>query len=304
MSIKIESTTDTEAQVTAAAGGAKPKEEKVESVAPKAEKPEAAEKDEESDTSKDEAEESESEDDELEEGEQKPKKKSGFKRRIDKLSKQKAELERERDFFREQAMKAQKPEANQEKPKPEGQSKSDGKPDPDSFDTNAEYLEALVEWKDEQKAAANKAKSEEEKLKERVKKTQDDHATRLETFKAAHDDFDETLDDVDDVKMPVYLHDLLIESEMGPELMYELAKNREEYERICTLSYAAAARALGRIEERLSSKASKTEKPIPKKTSAPPPLKPVGSKSASGSTKHPDDMDHQEFKEWRERNQK
>jgi hypothetical protein len=85
--------------------------------------------------------------------------------------------------------------------------------------------------------------------------------------------------------------------------MYELAKNRKEYERINSLNALAMAREIGKIEAKLSrSKTTEAQEEIKKITKAPAPLKPVGSKSSGISNKSPDEMDFHEYKKWREAN--
>lgn len=108
------------------------------------------------------------------------------------------------------------------------------------------------------------------------------------------------MEDVDDIPMSLTVQEVILASDNGPELMYELAKNPEEYARICKLPAVQAARELGKFEARISSSQdTKKETKQLTKTKAPPPIKPVGSK-ASSVTKSPDDMDFQEFKRWRE----
>ena len=83
--------------------------------------------------------------------------------------------------------------------------------------------------------------------------------------------------------------------------MYQLAKNREEYERICKLSPLAAAREMGRFEAKLQSSEAPTQAKTT--TKAPPPLKPVNAK-ASASVKDPDSLPYREWKAWREQQMK
>lgn len=334
--VNLESTTDSKDAVTAALGGkveAKTEEveakeqtvseteeateETTEKVAAKGSGPE--EKDTESDDDTKEAlkaEDSESEDEESESEDNaeekvaskddKPKKrKGGFKRRIDKLTNKLSEAEREAQYWRDQAMRAKKEEmVDAGARETETVAKSDGRPDPDNFETHEEYLDALTDWKVDRRLEADKKAKAEEDLRKEQKTLEQAHFERVQSFVKDHDDFEEVLSEVDDIPMSPAVGELILKSDNGPELMYELAKDPEEFERINDLAPLAAARAIGRIEAGLS-KSSETKKEDNKQstskvaqTKAPKPPSPV-SKKASVSTKSPDEMDFQEYKRWR-----
>jgi hypothetical protein len=97
--------------------------------------------------------------------------------------------------------------------------------------------------------------------------------------------------------MPVHLNQLLLDSENGPELAYHLAKDAENFARVCKLSPIAAARELGKIEATLT-KAPESAKEI-KTTKAPAPIKPVGGSGSANSKEFREDMTYPEFKRWR-----
>jgi hypothetical protein len=111
-------------------------------------------------------------------------------------------------------------------------------------------------------------------------KIQSAHVERVKSFVETHDDFEELMQDLDGIPVPAAIHEGIVTSEHGPALMYELAKNPEEFKRICALPPIAAARALGLLEAKLAS--APEAKPEPKKTTkAPEPIAPVSSKGAS-----------------------
>lgn len=301
MSIKIESTTDS-AEAVADANGVKAdaKPEKVESEA-SGKKPEV-EKTEESDPTENESEAESSVDDESEddenEGDKKPKKKSGFKRRIEKLSRRLAEQEAQAEHWRKIALASEKPKSESEA-KPVVKDDA-GKPNPDKFETYADYMDALTDWKIEQRDKSKAEKEREERVRSEVEALRRAFAEKANAFKKVATDFEETIEDVDDIPMSVELETVFLESDNGPELMYELAKNREEYERISKLSGRAFDRAIGAFEARISGNSQVKKETEVKKTKAPPPLKPVGSKSSASIEKDPDEMSYEEYKKWRE----
>lgn len=295
MSIQVTSTTDTPEAVTAAQGNLKESAEVKETKSASDEKSDESENVEASEASEDETEES----DESDSKEEKAPKKSGFKRRIDKLTAKVSAAEQEREYWRQEALKHQKPDAPKES-QPESKAKDlSGKPSSDDFETHEAYVEALTDWKLEVREREREEKTKQAQVKTEFEKQLSSHLERVESFKSSHDDFDEVLEDVNDVPMSIAVQDAILKSDNGPELMYELAKNKEEYARICALPALDAARALGKFEARLAKENQET-KPV-KTTKAPPPIKTVGSKASSASTKSPDEMDFQDYKRWREK---
>lgn len=210
----------------------------------------------------------------------KPKKKGGFQRRIDKLNAAKADAQREAEYWKRVALEKQVAgESKKESVESKTPVTAEGKPNPDHFETHAEYVEALTDWKTEQKLKERDQKLEKSKLETEQEKILKSYTERVESFKKATADFEDVLAEVDDVITSPTVTQIIVESENGPALAYELAKNREEFERINKLPPLAAARELGRIESKIAAKATEEKKPEPKKTTkAPQPITPVGSK--------------------------
>jgi hypothetical protein len=254
----------------------------------------------ESDTEELEADESQDADDESESDDQKdedprPKKKNGFKKRIDKLNQRVSEREQEIAYWKAEALK-QKSQDNQPKEEPAKViAETASKPLADNFDTHEEYVEALTDWKIEQREAQRSVKDREAQVKTEYQKAIDSHMSRIEEFKKSAPDFNDVLKEFDEdhagFRFSAGLEESLITSDLGPAVIYELAKNPKELMRINALGVVAQAREIGKIEARLS----RQEKPEPKKlTNAPAPLKPVGGKNAA-SSKSLNDMDPDEY---------
>lgn len=207
----------------------------------------------------------------------KPKKQGGFQRRIGKLTAEKSEARREAEYWKRVALEKQA--AGEPKPEPKVDTTpaaSEGKPNPDNYDTHAEYVEAVVEWKAEQKLRERDQMLEKNKLQAEHERLRTAHMERVKSFSEKTEDFAEVIESVDNIPVSPTVAELIVSSENGPALMYALAKNPEEYERINSLSPLAAAREIGRIETRIQASAQES-KPEPKKlTKAPKPIDPVG----------------------------
>lgn len=267
--------------------GGKVKEETEESALEEQEEeqedPEASEEEEESEDESvegEEPEEGESEDGEKKE--KKPKKKGGFQRRINKLTKQKSAAEQRAQYLEQRLKDLEERVESRAPDKDKVQEETPGKPMADDFEYHDEYVEALTDWKLEQKFSK---KSEEEKanqMKTQYQKQMDEHLTRVRSFAKDHEDFEEVIDDVSDVVVSPAVEQLIVESDNGPELLYELAKDRELFESINALDLVAAARQIGKIEASLHKPEAETKKRGT--TKAPKPLKSVSTKS-SGAKK-------------------
>lgn len=233
---------------------------------------------------------------------EKPKRKSGFKRRIDKLNTRISEKDRELEYWKAEALKGNKPKQDVENEKSAPKKETEGRPKPDDFESHDDYIDALTDWKIEARDRDRETKQKETQIRTEYQKQVDSHVERVKAFAKEHKDFSDLMDDVDHIPMSVTVQEVILGSENGPELMYELAKNPEEYERICRLPAIAAARELGKFEAGIKRDLeSKTETREVKTTKAPKPLSPVGSKSGSATTKsiHDPNLSQREYEELR-----
>ena len=213
----------------------------------------------------------------------KPKKKSGAQRRKERAERAEAEVVRLQKLVEEMAFKnagdSKKPSEAEVKTA-EAKSAPSGEPDPDQFETHRDYVRALAKWEAKQMLDERDQQAERAKLKAQQEQVLTTHQERVKSFAEKTSDWADTIESVEDVILSPSVERLIITSENGPEIMYELAKNRSELERICKLEPLAAAHAMGRFEARLTSKPSEATKPEQKKltTQAPAPIAPVGSK--------------------------
>lgn len=205
----------------------------------------------------------------------KPRKKNGFQKRIDKLNARVTAFQQETEYWKREALK-QSATATQAAPKvDQTPGTAEGKPHIDSFDSHAEYVEALTDWKTEQKLKERDQRLAKSQLEVDQANALKSHSSRVESFKGQHDDFDEMMENLADVPRSPALEQIIVSSENGPALLYELAKNPDEAKRIALMGPLAAAREMGKLEARLSSPAkAKTE--VQKVTKAPRPMEPVG----------------------------
>ncbi len=192
--------------------------------------------------------------------------KNGFKKRVDKLNAKIAEREAEIAYWREQVLKTQ-----QSTP-PAAPAVDNKRPVIADFDDIDKYTDALTDWKVEQALL----KKEAEQRTTSVIKT---YENRLNEFKNTVDDFDEAISDVSHIPVSQEISNIIIESEVGPQLAYYLAKNEQEITRINNLPPHRRLVELGKLEAKLTptdTSSAKNEQNVSKKqTKAPTPVKSV-----------------------------
>lgn len=222
--------------------------------------------------------------------EDKPKGK-GLQKRFDKLTKKIHELE---------AKLAEKPASGKaDVVNPESAKTPEGKPVAPKLEDFAdwneyksaenEYLDKLTDWKIDQREKASKAKAQQDE-------TADQWSKRTAQAKATLKDFDEVMQDAD-IPISPAMQQAIVESELGPQLAYHLAKNPADAERIAKLSPIAAARELGKLEASLT--AESAPKPQPKLSRAPDPITPVSKSSKTTGPSIHDPETASDYQKWK-----
>ena len=162
-------------------------------------------------------------------------------------------------------------------------------------------MEALTDWKVDQRDKAREIQAKEAQVKTEHQKAIEAHQAKVQSFKEAHADFDDVLEDVNDVPMSITVQQAILSADNSAELMYQLAKHKDEYKRICALPPIAAAKELGKFEVKYL-KASSDETPTPTTTKAPKPVSPVRGGKGSSVRKSIDDpnLSQREYERLRE----
>jgi hypothetical protein len=179
------------------------------------------------------------------------------------------------------------------------------KPKLDSYDTYEAYYEALADWKVEQRFKDQEVKSKQEAVKREQETAYEAYVRKTAEFKTANKDFDDAIAEMVEADVVTdAMQQAIVQSDMGPEVAYYLAKHPEEAERLSKLGFVAVNKAIGRIEERIE--ASKSSKPVVKTTNAPPPVKPISGANARATAIDPysGPTEFEAYKAWREKNKR
>lgn len=179
-------------------------------------------------------------------------KKGRFQERISELTEARKTAEAKEKSEREARAKAESERdelrAKYEAPKPEEELGPE--PQPSQFTDVTEYAKALKDHTAEKTkrdvAKEGQAKAEKERAervvttwKERVAATQKEMPDYQEKVGAS------------DVKVSNEVRDAILESELGPQILYHFAEHPEDAERICKLTVGGALRELGKLEAKL-----------------------------------------------------
>lgn len=216
-----------------------------------------------------------------------PKKSKGVQKRLDEITRLRYEAERRAEQERQERLYWQQKAMGETKP-----SAPVNKPTVDQYGTYEEYLEALSDWKVDQRLASERAERERQQQEESQRSKAMTYKERASKAREKYDDY-EQIAHGSHWSPTQSMTEAIVESEMGPDIAYYLGNNPEEAERISKLSPAGQHRELGKLEAKLSAP------PPPKPTKAPPPIEPTGSRAKA--EKSPDEMNPQEFAEWRKR---
>jgi hypothetical protein len=178
-------------------------------------------------------------------------------------------------------------------------------PSPDQFDDAFEYAKALAEWSAEKALYDRDQQEANRRVEEERQKVLKTWSEKLEKAKPSLADFDEVIESTQ-VVVSNEVRDAIIESDVGPEILYHLASlDGEEAEKFQALPVAKALREIGKLEARFEKQETADEtavrsKPVVQKSKAPAPLSPLkATGSAMESLIGSDNEFHGSFQAWK-----
>jgi hypothetical protein len=174
-------------------------------------------------------------------------------------------------------------------------------PKPGDFKTVGEYTRALVKYEAKKAGETGKAQAEQSKQQEHANEIVSAFVKRQDEFKAATPDYEDVVGGTDLI-VPDIAKQYLIESEVGPQLAYHLAKNPDEVTRLKKLSPSRCVAELGKLEtkfEKAAAPAKADAAPAKEISKAPAPISPLEGKETTVN-KDPSQMTFQELRAFRE----
>jgi len=166
---------------------------------------------------------------------------------------------------------------------------------PMQFASDAEYQRASIQ---QEARAAARAELEQERNAEKqrseqqeAQKAREGFSRKLEDARDSYPDFEEVVSEASSMPVSPALERALTLADNGADILYHLAKNPEEVERINRLRPVEAAFAVAQL-------AHKIQRPTTKASNAPTPIKPVAPARTSPSGE-PDVSNEKAWLAWR-----
>jgi hypothetical protein len=196
-----------------------------------------------------------------------------LEKRFSEITKQREEARQEAQKEREARMALEQRLSALEQQKPE-KVNVDQEPQPSQFNDAFEYAKALAEYSTEKALAERDRQVAQAKEQEAQHKIIESWAQKVQEAKAELPDFDDMVAS-SDVVVNNDVRDAILESDVGPKILYHLAENSDLAKRISGLSTNAALREIGKLEARFEAKPEIKQTAPVVKSKAPTPIQPI-----------------------------
>lgn len=228
-----------------------------------------------------------------------------------KLEKRFSEITKQREAAREEAKRERERSESLESrlreleqrsaPQQNTVQSNDQEPQPSQFNDAFEYAKALAEYSTEKALKERDKQDADRRATEERNKVLNTWSQKIEAAKSEMPDFDEMVQSAD-VAVPDYVRDAIIDSDVGPKVLYHLAENPDYARQISEMNPAKALRELGKLEARFEVKGEPAQsKTVVSKSKAPNPISPI--RSTAGATDvsiGSDGQFHGTYSQWRE----
>ena len=233
------------------------------------------------------------------EQEEKPKANPKLERRFSEITKQREEARKEAQTEREarQALEARLAVLERQ-PAPQAP-KVDEEPQPSQFNDAFEYAKALAEYTADQRIGEMRRQDAEAKEAQERQKVIETWASKVQAAKASMPDFDDIVAS-SDVVVNDDIRDAILESDVGPQILYHLAENDDVAKRIAGLSPKQALREIGKLEARFEVKETKPEPTPITRSKAPAPINPLRGSNPADVPLSANGEWHGTFQAWKE----
>ena len=206
----------------------------------------------------------------------------GERKQNPKLEKRFSEITKQREEARQEAQRErqarvdleQRLAALEQQRQPQQQSYVDQEPQPSQFADAFEYAKALAEFSTEKALAERDRQVAQAREQEAQQKIIQSWAQKVQDAKAELPDFDDLVAS-SDVVVNNAVRDAILESDVGPRILYHLAENNDLAKKIASLSPNAALREIGKLEARFEVKPETKQTAPVVRSKAPAPIQPI-----------------------------
>lgn len=180
-------------------------------------------------------------------------------------------------------------------------------PKPEEFNDMFEYAKALAEYTADKKLMERDRQEADRKAAEKRAQFEKSWADRVNAARSELPDFDDMVQS-SDVSISDPVRDAIMESDVGPQILYHLAENPDFAKKLGEGSVISALRQIGRLEAQFEKTAPKASAPEVKSTAvkskAPAPITPIrGAVSKTDNNLDADGNFHGTYQQWKEARQ-
>ena len=198
-----------------------------------------------------------------------------LEKRFSEITKQREEARQEAQRERQARLDAeQRLVAMQQQQRPQQVVQYDAEPQPSQFSDAFEYAKALAEFSTERALAERDRQVAQAREQEAQQKIIQSWAQKVQEAKAELPDFDDLVAS-SDVVVNNAVRDAILESDVGPKILYHLAENNDLAKKIASLSPNAALREIGRLEAKFEVKPETKQTAPVVRSKAPAPIQPI-----------------------------
>jgi hypothetical protein len=218
-----------------------------------------------------------------------------LEKRFSEITKQREEARKEAEAERQRRVELEQRLAALEQQAPKKEF-VDQEPQPSQFQDAFEYAKALAEYTADKRIEEMKRQEAEAKAEAERQSMIQEWSKKVESAKADLPDFDDMVAS-SDVIVSNEIRDAILESDVGPKILYHLAENSDFAKKVASMPIRAALKEIGKLEARFEAKAE--EKPVVK-SKAPAPVTPIRAASGVAETKMSSDGNwYGSYAEWK-----
>lgn len=218
-----------------------------------------------------------------------------LEKRFSEITKQREEARKEAEAERQRRVELEQRLAALEQQAPKKEF-VDQEPQPSQFQDAFEYAKALAEYTADKRIEEMKRQEAEAKAEAARQSMIQEWSKKVESAKAELPDFDDMVAS-SDVVVSDDIRDAILESDVGPKILYHLAENSEFAKKVASMPTRAALKEIGKLEARFEAKAE--EKPVVR-SKAPAPVTPIKAASGVADTKLSSDGNwYGSYAEWK-----
>jgi hypothetical protein len=198
-----------------------------------------------------------------------------LEKRFSEITKQREEARKEAQNERQARVELeQRLAALEQQRQPQQQSYVDQEPQPSQFADAFEYAKALAEFSTEKALAERDRQVAQAREQEAQQKIIQSWAQKVQDAKAELPDFDDLVA-ASDVVVNNAVRDAILESDVGPRILYHLAENNDLAKKIASLNPNAALREIGKLEAKFEVKTETKQTAPVVRSKAPAPIQPI-----------------------------